>query len=159
MPKTLVSDNGMQFTGREFKNFCTSLSIVHITTPVYHPRSNWQAERFVDTFKRALRKNQGMDTNERSVQKFLVVYRITLNPNTDSGLSSAKLMFARKILSVFDRLLPSPTKKVVKIKFAIKFYKPRDRVFFRNYRVWEDRIITKRLGRVIYKLKGVGILS
>ena len=78
VPKTLVSDNGTQFTGRKFKNFCTSFSIDYITSTVYHPRSNGQVERFVDTFKRALRNNQGMDTDERSIQKFFIVYR--MNP-------------------------------------------------------------------------------
>ena len=70
----------------------------------------------MDTFKRALRKNQGMDTNERSIQKFLAVYRITPNPNMSSDSSPAELMFARKISSVFDRLLPSPAKKTAKKK-------------------------------------------
>ena len=83
-------------------------------TSVYHSRSNGQAERFVNTLKRALRKNQGMDTDERSIQKFLEVYRFTPNLNTDSGLSPAELMFARKIRSVFNRLLPRLMKKVVK---------------------------------------------
>ena len=92
-----------------------------------------------------------MDSDERNIQKFLVVYRITPNLNTDSGLSPAELEFTRKIRSVINRLLPSPMKKVVKENFVTKFYKPRDRVFFRNYRggksFWEDGIITKRLGR------------
>ena len=102
--KTLVSDNGTQFTGRKFKNFCTSLYIDHITTFVFHPILNGQ-KRFVDTFKRTLRKNQGMNTGERNIQKFfLAVYRIIPNPNLDSGLSSAELKFARKIRSVFDWL-------------------------------------------------------
>ena len=123
------------FTGREFKEFCTSLSIDHVKTAVYHPRSNGQAEKFVDTFKRALRKNQDMVTNERSIQKFLAVYRITPNPNTNSGLSPAELMFARKIRSVFDRLLPSLTKKTAKIENKMaKAYKPGDKVFFKNFR-------------------------
>ena len=54
VPKTLVSNKGMQFAGREFKEFYTSLSIDHGTTTVYHPKSNGQAEKFMDTFKRAL---------------------------------------------------------------------------------------------------------
>ena len=93
----------MQFMETEFKEFCTSLSIDHVTMAVYHPRSNGQVEKFVDTFKRALRKNQSV--NERSIPKFLAVYRITPNPNMSSGLSPAELMFARKIHSVLDRLL------------------------------------------------------
>ena len=55
-------------------------------------------------------------------------------------------------------MLPSQMKKVVKENFATKFYKPGDRVCFRNYSggksFWEDRISTKRLGRGIYMLKG-----
>ena len=73
MPNILVNDNGIQFTGREFKNFFTYLSIDHITTSVYHYRSNRQVERFVGTFERTLRKNQDMDTDERSIQQFLAV--------------------------------------------------------------------------------------
>ena len=47
----IVSDNGTQFTVKEFTGFCKTFSIVHITTEPYHPRSNGQAERFVNIFK------------------------------------------------------------------------------------------------------------
>ena len=97
-------------SSKEFEEFCKALSIEHLTTAIYHPRSNGLAERFVDTFKRALKKNQDMDTDEKSLENFLSVYRITPNPNTNSGLSPAELMFARKIRSVFDRILPNTTK-------------------------------------------------
>ena len=46
------------FTGSEYKIYCDSLVIEHITTPTYNPRSNGQAESFVYTFKRALKKGQ-----------------------------------------------------------------------------------------------------
>ena len=52
----VVRDNGSRFTSVEFKEFCEIFQIKHITTPQYHPRSNGQAERFVDTLKRALQK-------------------------------------------------------------------------------------------------------
>ena len=78
---TLVSDNRTMFTGSEFKVYCDSLAIKHITTPMYNPRSNGQAERFVDTFKRALKKAKGFDTEEKSIQTFLMVYRIMPNQN------------------------------------------------------------------------------
>ena len=88
----------------------------NITTSVYHSRLNGQVERLVETFKRALRKNQGMDTDEKSIPKFLTINRITPNLNTHSGLSPGDLKFARKIWSVFNRLLPHPMKKVVNKK-------------------------------------------
>ena len=94
-PKIVVSDNGTQFTGRECR-FLYILSIGHILTSACQTRSNGQADRFVDTFKKALSKNQDMDTEEMSMQKFLAVDRITRNPKTDSGLLPAELMFAKK---------------------------------------------------------------
>ena len=51
VPNTIVSDNGMMFTGSKFKVYCDLFAIEHITTPTYNPRSNGLAERFVNTFK------------------------------------------------------------------------------------------------------------
>ena len=53
---TIVSDNGTQFTYKEFEHFCSTFQAEHIRIPPYHPRSNGLAERFVDTLKRALKK-------------------------------------------------------------------------------------------------------
>ena len=41
---------GTQFTTREFLKFCKFYYIEHTTTPVYHPWSNRQVERFMDSF-------------------------------------------------------------------------------------------------------------
>ena len=71
VPNTIVSDNGTMFTGSEFKVYCDSLAIEYITTLTYNPQSNRQAERFVDTFKRALKKAKGFDTEEKNIQTFL----------------------------------------------------------------------------------------
>ena len=98
----MVTDNATQFTSSEFRDFCKTYHVDHITTPQYHPRSNGQAERFVDTLKRALKKALGTP-KDRALQQFLLVYRITPNPNTPKGRSPAETMFARKIKSVFDK--------------------------------------------------------
>ena len=147
VPKTIVSDNGTQFTSKEFQEFCKALSIEHLTTAIYHPRSNGLAERFVDTFKRALKKHQGMDTtDEKSLENCLSLYRITPNPNTNASLSPAELMFARKIRSVFDRILPSTTKTTAtRENFSTKFYKPGDKIHFLNYRTGSRGLLWKEL--------------
>ena len=158
VPNTIVSDNGMMFTASEFKVYCDSLAIEHITTLKYNLRSNGLAERFVDTFKRALKKAKGFDTEEKNIQTFRMIYRITPSQNIKGNLSPAEIMYARKIRSVFDRLLPSRKKNYIKIKTNYKSYKEGDKILFRNYRAgkyfWEDGIVIRRIGRVIYIIQG-----
>ena len=64
-------------------------------------------------------------------------------------------MYARKIRSVIDRLLPNRKKNYTKIKTN---YKSGEKVLFWNYRAgkcfWEDGIVTRRIRRVIYIIQG-----
>ena len=52
----VVTDITTQSTSSEFRYFCKTYLVDHITTPQYHPRLNRQAESFVDTLKRALKR-------------------------------------------------------------------------------------------------------
>lgn len=63
-PEVIVSDNSMQFTSANFAEYCQRLKIQHVRSPAYYPQSNGQAERFVDTFKRAPLKSRGEGTNK-----------------------------------------------------------------------------------------------
>ena len=54
IPKTLVSDNGPESVSGDLKQWCESLGIKKLESPVYHPRANGLAERAVQTVKRAL---------------------------------------------------------------------------------------------------------
>ena len=53
----LVCGNGTQLTSTDFKEFCDTFQIKHLTTPPYYPRSKGLAEGFVDSLKRALKKS------------------------------------------------------------------------------------------------------
>ena len=78
LPETIVSDNGTPFISKEFENFCKLLSINHLESAPYHPRSNGLVERFIDAFKRAIKKANGIETENKELQKFLSIYRIQI---------------------------------------------------------------------------------
>ena len=49
IPNTMRTDNGPQFSAREFSSFCSSLSIEHKTSSPAFPQSNGVDEREVQT--------------------------------------------------------------------------------------------------------------
>ena len=69
-PDTVVTDNGPAFTSSEFRLFMSHDGIKHITLSPYHPSSNGLAERSVQTFKRAMVKNQWWFCKRTSLQIF-----------------------------------------------------------------------------------------
>ncbi|XP_052831270.1 uncharacterized protein K02A2.6-like [Octopus bimaculoides] len=125
-----------------------SFAVEHVTTVPYHLRSNGQAERFVDTFKRILRKSNKEVMDEVDLQKFFRVYRVTPKPNIPARMSPAELMFARKIKSVFNKLLPGQKRQIAMDNTA-RYFRIGENVFVRTYKngkqSWEDGVITKRI--------------
>ena len=47
----IITDNGAEFTGRDFRLACQAESLKHIRTRVYHPQSNGCLERYHRTFR------------------------------------------------------------------------------------------------------------
>ncbi|XP_052696239.1 uncharacterized protein K02A2.6-like [Crassostrea angulata] len=101
LPVTIVSDNGPQFTSREFEEFLNANGIKHIKTSQYHPSSNGLAERFVQTFKQSMKcsKNDA-GSIERKLANFLLAYRNTAHATTNE--TPAKLMMGRELRTKMD---------------------------------------------------------
>ncbi|XP_055701773.1 uncharacterized protein K02A2.6-like [Phlebotomus papatasi] len=169
LPEVLVSDNGTQFTSTQFSEFCKSGGINHIRTCVYSPSSNGQAERFVDTLKRALRKMDNEDSVDVALQKFLSTYRNTPNDNVPHGKSPAEIMFGRRPRTIFDLLAaPEPVSTSRNVKMEEQFnlkHGAKRRVFGRKEGVyvkkyfpggkfkWITGEIIEPKGHVIYTVR------
>lgn len=66
-----------QFKSGQFQWFCNFNGIQHILSAPYHPMSNGQAERFVDTFRRTIQKLEGEGNVDEKLEIFLKTYRST----------------------------------------------------------------------------------
>ena len=109
IPQQLVSDNGSQFTSHEFSDFMKGNGIKHTLVAPYHPRSNGQAERFVQTFKQFF-KAEGSDSIKQSLARFLFSYRTT--PNSTTVQTPAELFLNRRLRTSLDLLCPDLGRKV-----------------------------------------------
>lgn len=89
------------------RNFVKS-GIQYVRTAPFYPQSNGLMERFVDTFKRSLKKlTQGEKTmSRRQIQMFLTNYRTTPNRSAQDGKSPAELMFERSLRTILHLLKP-----------------------------------------------------
>ncbi|KAK0419802.1 hypothetical protein QR680_014328 [Steinernema hermaphroditum] len=171
LPEVLVSDNGSQFCSEEFSLFCLRRGIQHIKSPPYHPQSNGQAERFVDTFKRTTKKLlAGGGRMKQIINEFLSAYRTTPRPD---GTSPAEKLMGRKFRTVHDMINPveaSPIRKDRRMETAFnKQHRVKDRRFrpgdtvqmstsygFKRTPDWKDATVLRRLGSRMYLVEADG---
>lgn len=164
--KTLVSDNGPQFTSQEFHNFCATKGIEHVRTAPYHPQSNGQAEKFVDLLKTGIRKAKG--NSDEKLREFLFSYRST--PSYALGMKSpAELAIGHKMNTMLDLLKPpavnSPTRNE-KMENQFNTHhgaKPKEfavgaSVYYQLHSgnaswQWTPAKVTKKIGQVNYEIK------
>ncbi|BHF74808.1 hypothetical protein SprV_0501789600 [Sparganum proliferum] len=154
LPEVLVSDNGSQFTSSSFEDFCRQHNIQHLRSPPYHPQSNGQAERFIDTFKRALLKARGEGTTDEIVQAFLFSYSTTPNPASPGGVSPAEALMGRKLRTTFHALVPTgaqPLQTSPASRSKLSIGTP---VFVRDYRAgfpdWIEATVVAHRGSMLF---------
>nr|VZI02168.1 unnamed protein product [Spirometra erinaceieuropaei] len=142
------------FLSSTFEDFCRQHNIQHLRSPPYHPQSNGQAERFVDTFKRALLKARGEGTTDEIVQAFLFSYRTTPNPASPGGVSPTEALMGRKLRTTFHALVPAgaqpaQTSPVSRSKLSIG-----TPVFVRAYRAgfpdWIEATVALHSGSMLF---------
>ncbi|CAL4061221.1 unnamed protein product [Meganyctiphanes norvegica] len=104
-PTTLVSDNGPQFTSKEFADKMSKWGVQHLLTPPYHPASNGLAEKAVGTIKNHLKK---MACPVTPIELYVNLKRILYVHNATSQESTAQnpfeLMAKAPVPSLFPQL-------------------------------------------------------
>ncbi|GBP51891.1 Uncharacterized protein K02A2.6 [Eumeta japonica] len=156
LPITQVSDNGRQFRSQEMLQFLKENGIQAKFTAPFHPSSNGQAERYVQTFKNKLKAmaNEKGSLQDK-IQKFLMTYRKT--PNNATGLSPAEMMFKRLYRTRIDLVKREDTERESKNENLEinKEFKTGDRVQIRMYdnNKWKFGDIINRCGKLHYEIE------
>ena len=170
LPEILVSDNGPQFTSREFEKFCVNNGIVHRTSAAYKPSTNGQAERVVQILKSAIKQAQLTHTDvSAKIAKFLLVYRNT--PHSTTGEPPSLLLMGRRLRTRLDLLIPSVEKHVEARQYSTMVtptahrglcqFHAGDPILARNYgkgEKWMPGVITEVLGSRHYMVEVSGNL-
>ena len=113
LPRRVVSDNGPQFTSSGFKDCMKANGVEHVTSAPYHPATNGEAERFVQTFKKSMKAGRvDPGTLQQKLARFLMAYRST--PHTTTGVTPAELFLGRQIHTRLDLLKPGVRNTVMK---------------------------------------------
>jgi len=119
IPEIVRSDNGPQFSSKEFAVFAKSYNFTHTTSSPLYPQSNGQAERAVQTLKKILRQSE-------DVCQGLLNYRTT--PMPWCNLSPAELLMGRKLRS----LLPMTDQQLIPQWSYLPEFKRTDQLFKDN---------------------------
>ncbi|KAG5866523.1 hypothetical protein JTB14_019634 [Gonioctena quinquepunctata] len=156
--KVIVSDNATAFTSSEFQIFLTNNLIRRARIAPYHPASNGQAERMVQTTKHFFKMLKDGDIKTK-LARFLMQQHST--PISTTGNSPAEILMNRKLQTRLSSLHPKvlETSKNQTLEEdapeVMRQFRAKDPVFARNYGngpKWSPAFIKKSLGPVSYRL-------
>ncbi|KAJ3704748.1 hypothetical protein LUZ61_008453 [Rhynchospora tenuis] len=107
LPHTIISNNGTQFSGAPFQDFCKGLGIRSCTSSVCHPQSNGLAEVSNRTILEGLKKKIEGSKNTWSeyLDEILWAYRTT--PRTATGRSPFAMVYGMEAVTPMEIVHPS----------------------------------------------------
>lgn len=100
IPELIRSDNGPQFSAREFKIFSNEWNFKHVTSSPRYPRSNGMVERQVQTVKRTIKK---AIYDNKDVT--LALIEINNTPISNTIPSPNHIMMGRNIVGVLPNFI------------------------------------------------------
>ena len=177
IPDILVTDIGPPFTSAEFQSFLSNQGVrFHRRIALYHPSTNGQAERYVQSVKQALRAmNATPKTLRLCLNKFLMHYHRA--PHQTTKVPPSSLFLNRIIRTKLDIISPlseshlSPTEENLEErsssidlknpsvssqaspKGSLRSFQAGDTVLFRTYNSkikWLKGTIAVKLGKLHY---------
>ena len=118
IPQEIISDNGPQYSSRQFQEFAETWDFKHTTSSPAYPQSNGQAERTVQTVKNLLKK-----CDQSGEDPYIALLNYRNAPLDGIGKSPAQLLMSRRLrsrLPTSDRLLKPQVVQSAHTKLAMR---------------------------------------
>lgn len=98
-PKVVISNNGSQFTSKNFKDFLSENFVYHQYTPKYSPQCNpvERTNRVINTMIASFTKNKSHRKWDEFLPELQFAYNTSMHETT--GFTPAQLNFGRELLS------------------------------------------------------------
>ena len=107
IPRTLISDNGLQFDSKAFRRYCCDLGIINRYSTLAHPQKNGQAEVvnkiIVSGFKKRLDDTKGRWVEE--LPHVLWTYQTT--PRRSTGETPFSMTYGAEIVIPLETRFPT----------------------------------------------------
>ena len=146
----------------QFASFMKMNGIKHIRCSLYHPSSNGAAERFVQTFKKAMKAGlESTPSQKQQLANFLLTYRST--PHATTNQAPSQLFMGRGLRTRLDLLRPDCNRRVCDQQAMQKAGHDRhscpqkfhvgQNVMAKNLRpgaAWVPGVVAERLGPLSY---------
>ena len=134
-PHTIVSDNATTSSSAEFQEWYHYRGIKLLTGAPYHPATNGESERLVQSFKQSLKKSKLPP--RPALQEFLMQYRRT---SLNTGFSPCQLLNGRQIRTQIDSLLSSPAHIAQERQATNATKKPAERTIYCSARSYQIHV-------------------
>lgn len=150
-------------TSYEFQQFMDINGIKHIKTTPCHPSSNGLAERFVQSFKQAMRASKkDSGTISKKLAKFLLAYRST--PHQTTNETPSMLFMKRELKTRLHNIKPNIKNHVItkqeemcnRRNFHDRQFECGQSVIVRDYRgnqKWQQATIKQKTGPRSYRVE------
>jgi transposase InsO family protein len=115
VPNSIITDNGTQFTGKKFLDFCEDHHIRVDWAAVAHPMTNGQVERANGTILQGPKPRIYNDLNKfgkRWIEELpSVVWSLRMMPSQATGFSPFFLVYGAEVILPMDLEYGSPRTK------------------------------------------------
>lgn len=101
IPKTILTDQGTNFTSQLNSDFCELFKIIHVKCSPFHPESNGSLERMHGNMKEYLKANADTINDWDTILPFFVLY-YNNTEHTSTGFSPFQLTFGNEPFQLTD---------------------------------------------------------